>query len=561
MTVWYPEQNLTEPVAYPWCVRSLGPRCWVVDTTIGNGWNDVDFGSHNSSGHVIRYLCGAPLRHGLYVSKSERDGWVEDIQFNPHYAARLPQGLPQPDYSGYKGDLFGHLIEYQRDHLEGIVIGRCKNEHLRGTFIYAGYDGLSFRDDNGRPKAFVIQHGSDTVSRSVFVESGDIEAHLTQLTPLAAHAVGAFVTDPKFNGNAKFFNSQIWAGNVTAKLDGPGSVTLSQFNTITGPVFVNAGKAQIVNGVFASSYNPAVGLGPNVTSAQVIANTEPGAFAIDNQSGERAFIRANSATLGASAAGPAAKLPADKFNVKTSFEPGQPIAPANTLAKGGGRRAVSAFACEPVDGAGREGGRAVRLLGVADDPEYAFVYAKLIDGPWGVSSDSLLSYWIKPENERGRMTSVDISFTDGSTMRDSITTTTEGGSARSAGGLAKVGEWRQVKVPLGAHTGKVIDEIMIAYDARGGGGPFSLLVDDVALTSESVSAGEPLVASLVNGQVTLSGAEGQTVRYTLDGTTPTAQSPRYAAPVALPGAGLHELRWRRENAAGQLFGPVGSFVW
>ncbi|MBM3495212.1 MAG: hypothetical protein FJX72_12955 [Armatimonadetes bacterium] len=159
LTVWYPEQNLTAPAAYPWTIRALGPRCWLTDVTIGNAWQGVDFFTHPSSGHRILYLAGGHLRRGLFVSKSDGGGHVEDVQFNPHYMARLPQGMPQPTYAG---DPFGQIIEFQQAKLEGLVFGRCKDQQILRTFLYSAVDGLRFVNDGGGTSGIVINTTAPT---------------------------------------------------------------------------------------------------------------------------------------------------------------------------------------------------------------------------------------------------------------------------------------------------------------------------------------------------------------------------------------------------------------
>lgn len=542
LCVWYPEQNLAAPVPYPWAIRSLGPDCWLTDVNLGNAWQGVDFWTHPSDRHVIRYLSGCCLRRGLFVSKSDGPGWIENLQFNPHYALRLHRSLPRPKY---EGDIGGKLIHDLRDRLEGVVVGRCQDEQLLGTFLYAAEDGLAFKDDGGGAKALVLQHGSDTVGRSLVLEAADevYGVHL-QVVPLSHKAVGAFVTGPSFAGHARFVNSQVWAGQRTALLQGPGTVELEQLNTLTGPIEVEGGTLALTNALFSRLQPHPVRLGAKAT-ATVRVGIMNGPFEVAAAPGAKLTQFGNTASIppqdpaGAAAA----------YQLATGWETGQPQGAANQVAtRGGGLKTVSGHSCQPVDGVGRDGGRALKLTGTVDDPSYSYVYFRIFDGPVKLAEDSRLTYWLKPLNDRAKATFVDLLFADGKVLRDAGGATVEGAPARGAGGLCTVGEWRQIEVPLGKFAGNDVVSVMFAYDSRSGGGTFECLLDDLSIGSEL--AGKPWqVALKATGQtLTFAAGEGARVRYTLDGSNPTLHSPLADGAVELPpGADLLEIRYRAEH--------------
>ncbi|MBI5835303.1 MAG: hypothetical protein HZB16_23595 [Armatimonadetes bacterium] len=560
LNVWHPEQDVAAPVPYPWVVRSLGVGCWAVDLNLGDAWQGVDFGTHPSDGHVVRYLSGCCLKRGLWVSRSATAGWVEDFMFNPHYALRLPPNMPHPPYAG---DMGAKLIDWLRANLQGLALGRCAEEHVRGTFLYAAYDGIAFLDDQGGANARVIMHGSDTVSRSCYVEAGNIEGHLFQLVPLSAQAVAAWAVSPKFTGKARFDNSQIWAGNTTAVVEGTGDVLLSQMNTLTGPLRLAGGKARVIGAWFSGTWSPAVRIEPSCQSAEVVSCLSGAPLTVANGIGDKAYIRANAAAGQRAASGPATALAEDKFRASTGWEAGQPVGPKDTVATpGGGLKSVSGMTCGPVAGVGRDGGTALRLAGKADDPAYSFVYARILTGPIGVRGDTVLSYWLRPENKLGGYTCVDLVFSDGSTLRDSSSHTASGTPARAAGGLAKEGEWVHIEVPLGSeHAGKVIDQVMLAYDSRSGGGAFGVLLDDLSIVSEATPSAEVKVDRAV-ARPTLTAPAGWQIAYTTDGTNPTDASPRGTSVALTPAPGrLNEVRWRLVLPDGRLAAATRALVW
>lgn len=562
ITIWYPDQNILDIQPYPWAIQAMGPGCWLVDVTLGNAYQGADFWTYPSNGHLIRYLAGACLRRGLFVSKSDADGWVEDVQFNPHYTARLHPSLPVPSYPR---DPFGDLIAYQQTHLEGLVFGRCAREHIKGIFLYAAYDGLAFRDDGGACSARVIQHGTDAGSRGVVLEAagdGGIEFINAQLVHFGPQEFAAVFAPENSSGAFRFFNSQMWAGPRTGVLRGNAHVLLHQFNTLTGPVAIEGGQCEMVNGVFAHDLKPHAIVGEGCAAARLLANiSSRGVFRILNRAGDRLWARANSLSL---------RPPVARAEFRTGFEPGQPQPILDAIAHdGGGIRAVSGAACRVTDAAAHSGRFALSISGRADDPAYAFAYFRAFDEPIFVHPDTVLSYWFRPLNEHGRRAAVDLLFDDGSTLRDSGAKTTDGHAVHPETPRGTVGEWTQITVPLGAvKAGHTISAVMFAYDERdGGGGDFEALFDDLAIESATGTSGAPEVVVRPPGgqvppgtRVAITAPEGILVRYTLDGTQPSENSPPYQEPIALDAPGLWDLRYAIESSDGtispQVFGEL-----
>jgi hypothetical protein len=562
LTFWYPEQPLKKPVPYPWTVRSLGKRCWITDVTIGNAWQAVDFATNPSDGHRISYLAGSMYRRGLFVGNCKGKGWVEDVQFNPHYAARLPQRLPRVE-GNKPGDTGGHIITFQREHLEGLVFKDCCDEQVRGTFLYAAYDGLAFR---GGGKAQILMHGTDTGSRAAVFETANgsqVDFALAQLVSLGDWAKATIVALPKNRGHVGFYNSQMWAGQATAVLEGKGTVRLEQFNTLTGAINVRGGRLEAVNGVFDRGLPAHVTVGASAEAEIVGTVFERGALSV---AGDHAHVRrfANSASPRLS--GVDAKGRPTEY--ASSFEPGAPAALTDTVVKrGGGIRKVSANHCGAVARQDAHSGRyAVLLLGVSCDPAYSFVYHAVSDAPVAVMPDTTLTYWIKPLNENGRSTGLDLVFTDGQTLRESNTADSEGHSTFPGIKKGAVGEWTRIEVPLGKLAGKTIATVMAAYDTRQGGGAFEVLFDDIRIAPEPPPAAWQLRVEPTGGRVSAKSAVALVkdtsvqVRYTLDGSDPDAGAPVYSGPIVLEKPGVVELRYAPLKADGtlsrQVFGTL-----
>jgi len=556
LSFWYTEQPMSEPVAYPWCVQSQGKGCWIVDTNIGNAWQGVDFATNPSDGHVIQYLSGAMFRRGLFVGNGKKRGWVEDLQFNPHYMMRRSERLPFQSGSGWK-DGPRNLIEYQRQHLQGIIFRDCMDEQVRGTFLYAAHEGISFY---GKNRAQILMHGSDTVSRAAYLnasEGSKVNFALAQLVSLGAFMEGAIVSSKENQGEAIFQNSQIWAGNSTALFEGSGRTVLQQFVTCSGPVTVNAGRVDLEQGIFVMPLKEQVAINGDAAVSVAGAVNQHGALKMGGSTpAESAF--ANSAT-------PRQGIVDFEKGIRSlyqsSFEKNDPAVPLKQIANpGGGLRKVSSSQTQSVKRDDAHSGDQVLLFkGHSDDPSYSFTYHVVSSEPVAVFPDTKLVFWKKPLNENGRSTAFDLYFKSKRVLR--MQPCFNGHHAGTKAGA--VGEWTRVEVPLGSLNGNLIETVMVAYDTRQGGGPFEVLFDDVLISSQLSPDGWQVQADPAGGKldrsqaVTIQHASDVVVHYTLDGSNPTLVSKRYDAPFTLPRKGPVELRYAPVGLDGTM--PVTVF--
>ena len=165
--------------------------------------------------------------------------------------------------------------------------------------------------------------------------------------------------------------------------------------------------------------------------------------------------------------------------------------------------------------------------------------------------DTILSYWIRPLNDNGSHSGLDIRFTDGSVLRDMGVRDTAGLSCHTGTPKGPIGTWTKVTIQLGQTPacGKVIDKIMLAFDTRHPlDEPFRVMFDDIRLETSLPAPAWGICLHLDSqNRLTLSGIpEGMTVVYTLDGCDPTPASPRYERPLELPvsnGRALLEFRY------------------
>jgi len=552
LTIWYPDQDPCNVAPYPWAVRSLGRGCWVFNLNCGNAYQGLDFWTYPSDGHVIRYLCGAYFKKGLFISKCKGAGWVDDVHFNPHFSMWVDPKLKPILPIGRTG--FLDVVDNVRDNLDGIVFGSCENEQVRGTFLFAAHEGIAFRSDMGGANARVIHHGTDTGPTNLIVEasgSNGIEFVGTQLTPVGKLVKSSIVVSDGFAGKASFFNTMIWgSGFPSATIGGHGDVLLQQFNSVAGPITIKSGHCRLENAVYSSDLHTHVLAEKGCSDAHLIGNiSKPGAFRIDNLAAGSFLGWGNSTSL-------PTVIPEGPSSFSTNW---------NALDTGKSKlqsQAVGSAVCDVVDGAGRIGKSALRIKGVAQSQTHSYAYFKVFDTPLVIYPDSVLSYWIKPANALSQSSAIDLQFSDGTCLRDYLITADDGTSVHPAGQRGMIGNWKQERVPIGSTlAGKTITGIMFAFDGVSAG-PFETLFDDVRIDTPLRDRCIAITASPVGGtypkpfRVTLKSQNGKPIRYTLDGSQPNTCSGLYLAPIRLTHPGLWNLRFSVQPVDG----AISSFL-
>lgn len=551
LTVWYPEQVTTHAVPYPWSIQSQGPDCWVVDVVIGNAWQGVDFSTYPSEGHRINYLAGGFIRRGLFVGNARGRGWVEDVQFNPHYLSRLDERIQRVSVPPCNGE---NVIELQRRQLEGLVFSNCRDEQIRGTFLYAANHGIRFEGDC---HASVLMHGTDTASCGAVVDlsaHGSVHFALAQLVPLSPVVQAAIVSMPSHQGTAEFYASQFWAGPCTALLQGSGSVRMEQFNTLSGPLCVSNGTCACVLGYFNRPDPVHVAFSASAAGSVIASIYRDGGLSVTSATTGKLAVTGLSAAIRKDN-GTRLHLTTNEFCMnKRTFVASRVATP------GGGLRKVSHSACEwiSIDGGDERWRDQIVLKGHSDDPTYSFLYCVVSDTAINIHPDSILRYWIKPGNDNSRATGVDLLFDDNSVLRESGLRDLQGHGVAPGAKRGEIGQWTLIEIPLSAVAGKTITRVMVAYDTRQGGGDVLSAFSGISIQTEYPDYVWNLLPCPSGGRISRGSditfqlpSDGK-LSYTLDGSIPTETSPVYTGPIHLNTRGFVQINYAPNTKAGSL---------
>ena len=85
ITVYYPEQKVSEIHPYPWSIQGRGQHYNVIDVTIANAYNGIDCGTYPNEGHHLRDVCLCALRRGVFIDQCTDVGRVENVHIHSVY--------------------------------------------------------------------------------------------------------------------------------------------------------------------------------------------------------------------------------------------------------------------------------------------------------------------------------------------------------------------------------------------------------------------------------------------------------------------------------------------
>lgn len=258
------EYSAESPRKTPFLIQGQGPKVYVINVTIAIGDKGIDLASYDTSGHYVDYLGGVPLRAGIWVGGGAEGGFIRNMQFNPHYGSRLPEGG-----QGYPRVA---MMRFVQSNCSALKFADVKNQTIFNNFVYGSVYGIHFLKDEitGKypGKMTMIGHGSDGCTYSLFVEDADKDTKIiavnselvnTKITnePVRSYVLmGKEMNTSKVHPDAKLilYNSAFWGSPVFGAIINSGIVSFQQANfsrSGTYGVDVRGGRAHVYTSYFA----------------------------------------------------------------------------------------------------------------------------------------------------------------------------------------------------------------------------------------------------------------------------------------------------------------------
>lgn len=258
------EYSAESPRKTPFLIQGQGPKVYVINVTIAIGDKGIDLASYDTSGHYVDYLGGVPLRAGIWVGGGAEGGFIRNMQFNPHYGSRLPEGG-----QGYPRVA---MMRFVQSNCSALKLADVKNQTIFNNFVYGSVYGIHFLKDEitGKypGKMTMIGHGSDGCTYSLFVEDADKDTKIIAVNselvntkipnePVRSYVLmGKEMNTSKVHPDAKLilYNSAFWGSPVFGAIINSGIVSFQQANfsrSGTYGVDVRGGRAHVYTSYFA----------------------------------------------------------------------------------------------------------------------------------------------------------------------------------------------------------------------------------------------------------------------------------------------------------------------
>lgn len=133
---------------------------------------------------------------------------------------------------------------------------------------------------------------------------------------------------------------------------------------------------------------------------------------------------------------------------------------------------------------------AIMYSGYANGGAQTYIYFKVFSVNLKITKDTVLSYWIMPQQDNGRYVGVDFHFTDGTCLRNLGALDQNGYNVHPGyghGGNIPLDSWSEIRSKIGQWAdGRTVDKIWIAYDRAGSTGQFRGYIDDISISDDKI---------------------------------------------------------------------------
>jgi Pectate lyase superfamily protein len=265
VTIWYPDQDPTNIVPYPFCIGDYGDDV-VQNVILVNPYQGIQVTPPTSGAkHIFSTLIGTPLYKGLDLDMIADIGHLEDVRFNPDIwpASKLP-GAPTAD---------GPHAAWMRANGTGMRLLRIDGETCIDTFISGYKVGIeSNRSTNGTCGATFYSGSVTNCGTALFAADMAGQSGL-MFTKFDFEGDTCVNSQPPNSGSyLEFHTCRLTGLNGTAAILGGDWSSRIQFQncTINGTLRQYAGTYSIVNSTLSVAGGYQLMIYPNATRTALV---------------------------------------------------------------------------------------------------------------------------------------------------------------------------------------------------------------------------------------------------------------------------------------------------
>lgn len=295
LTVYYPEQVVTNIHPYAWTFHLQGHDNTVENVTLINSYNGIRIGPEGNVRHRIRSVYGCVLRRGILVDACTDIGRIDNVQFHCHWWSA-------PSVGGQ----WDPVHRFMRENCEAFIFGRTDWEYVNNTFVYPVNVGYRFiQTKAGMANGQFGGIGADEAQVCVKVEAIQPMGLLIsngQFVCMHGETRVPVLVEKTCAGSVRLVNCAFWGPNRQCVVSHSQSFVslsdcfLSSAGRAKNPgvslIEADGGRLQ-VRGCSFGTDEPAIALKNGLVHAIVTENNGVRGVEIANGIGERAIIANN----------------------------------------------------------------------------------------------------------------------------------------------------------------------------------------------------------------------------------------------------------------------------
>ncbi len=296
LTVWYPQQQVTNITPYAWTFHLQGHDNTVENVTLINSYNGIRIGPEGNVRHRIRSVYGCVLRRGILVDACSDIGRIENVQFHCHWWSVPEVG----------GD-WKPVHEFMWKNCEAFIFGRTDWEYVNNTFVFPVHIGYRFiQTQAGAANGQFCGIGADEANVCVKVDAIQPMGLLVsngQFVCMHGETRVPIVVENTCQGSVRLVNCSFWGPNrqcVVSHSKSFVSVSDCYLSRLYGGkdeprlplVEADGGKLQ-VRGCSFGTDEPSITLRKGLQHAIITENNGVRGAQIVNEIGDQAIIANN----------------------------------------------------------------------------------------------------------------------------------------------------------------------------------------------------------------------------------------------------------------------------
>jgi hypothetical protein len=229
LNIWYPEQNLRNPIPYPYClIQKGGNNATFENLTLVNPYQGIKIGPGGNELHLVRNVYGTPIKTGVWYDSTTDIGRLQTISFTPFWWAQ--SGLPNTP----------HVFDWIRQNGTAIHMGRSDWEYVADIYLEGYYRGY-FMDQG-------LRGAANAQFYRMIIRNCEIGMEIVRTNPFGMVFTECFfqgsrqgvLIDEPFDSTVMFSNC-VLSGAEAIRSDGNGKILMENCQVLNGHLAIEAG--------------------------------------------------------------------------------------------------------------------------------------------------------------------------------------------------------------------------------------------------------------------------------------------------------------------------------